>query len=184
MSAIPQRSKHSKQWISYSLLLLCAIAAPWSVSPAQTPIQTRARTDFIGKPAPLFYRRDLRGRRIGLPQYRGKVVLLNFWATWCAPCLTEIPVFISWQKQYGQGLQVIGISMDDDVPTVLRMFEQYPVNYPVGMGDAKLGELYGGVLGLPVTFLIDTHGIVVKRYEGAVDLKQLEREVQQLLPKQ
>lgn len=171
-------SRRSKRWIGCGLVLLSAMAAPLYAAPA------RARTDFAGRAAPSFERVDLDGKRVELSAYRGKVVLLNFWATWCAPCLTEIPAFVSWQKQYsGQGLQVIGISMDDDAPPVRRMYRKYGMNYPVAMGDAKLGELYGGVLGLPVTYLIDRNGKVVRRYEGAADLKQMEKDVQQLLVK-
>ena len=125
---------------------------------------------------------DLNGNRIELSRDRGKVVLLNFWATWCAPCLTEIPVFVRWQRQYGgQGLQVIGVSMDDDAPPVRALYRKLKVNYPVVMGDAKVGELYGGVLGLPMMYLIDRHGTVVRQYRGVTDLKQLEGEVQRLL---
>ncbi len=179
-SSIPRRSRQSRRWIGYGLVLLSAMAVPLYAATAPT----HARTDFVGRAAPSFDRVDLEGKRVELSAYRGKVVLLNFWATWCGPCLTETPVFVSWQKQYGgQGLQVIGISMDDDAPPVRRMYRKYRMNYPVAMGDAKLGELYGGVLGLPVTYLIDSHGKIVRRYEGAVDLKELEKEVQGLLGK-
>jgi cytochrome c biogenesis protein CcmG/thiol:disulfide interchange protein DsbE len=184
--AIPRQAikqgirRHIRRRIGSYLLLLCAVAAPLRMSPAQT----LSRSDFANKSAPSFARMDLNGKKMELSAYRGRVVLLNFWATWCAPCLIEMPVFVSWQSQYGsRGLQVIGISMDDDAPPVRRAYLKYRLNYPVAMGDEKLGELYGGVLGLPVTYLIDRQGKVIKRYEGAVDLKQLEREVQRLLAK-
>jgi cytochrome c biogenesis protein CcmG/thiol:disulfide interchange protein DsbE len=101
-------------------------------------------------PAPNFSRVDLDQRNVDLTAYRGKVVVLNFWATWCAPCLTEMPPFVEWQQEYGaRGLQVIGISMDDEVPPVRAAFQKYRLNFPVVMGDEKLREMYGGILGLP-----------------------------------
>ena len=131
-----------------------------------------------------FVREDLSGKKVSLSGYRGKVVLLNFWATWCAPCVIEIPAFARWQSRYGgQGLQVIGISMDDDAPPVRAMYRRLKVNYPVAMGDETIGELYGGVLGLPVTYLIDRKGRIVSRYQGEADLKRLGREVLKLLGK-
>ena len=95
----------------------------------------------VNKPAPEIARADLNGARVSLKSSRGKVVLLNFWATWCAPCLIEMPVFNTWQQQYGsQGLQVIGISMDDNVAPVRKLVAKLKTNYPIAMGDARLGE--------------------------------------------
>jgi thiol-disulfide isomerase/thioredoxin len=111
-------------------------------------------------------------------------VLLNFWATWCGPCLIEIPTFAAWQNTYRTaGLQVVGISMDDDAAPVKRMYQKDRLNYPVAMGDAELGELFGGVLGLPLTYLIDPDGRIVGRYQGEPDLKRLEARIKSLLPR-
>jgi thiol-disulfide isomerase/thioredoxin len=100
--------------------------------------------------APGFSRLDLDHRNVNLSAYRGKVVLLNFWATWCAPCLTEIPRFAEWQQEYGgRGLQVIGISMDDEEAPVQTAYKKYKLNYPVLMGAEQLGELYGGFSDCP-----------------------------------
>jgi peroxiredoxin len=133
--------------------------------------------------APAFSLTDLDGRPIVLNSYRGKVVLLNFWATWCEPCRKEIPRFIQFQDSYGpRGLQVLGISMDDDSKPVRQFRNQYRVNYPVAMGDAKLAETYGGVLGLPISFVIDPEGRIVAKHIGAVDLTKVETEIQRLLP--
>jgi cytochrome c biogenesis protein CcmG, thiol:disulfide interchange protein DsbE len=138
--------------------------------------------DLTNKPAPAFVRVDLAGRRVGLEQYRGKVVLLNFWATWCGPCQAELPRFAEWQKRYGaQGFQVLAVSMDDSEAPVRRTVRRLHLDFPVVMGDAKLGEEYGGVLGLPITFLIDRDGWVVKRIKGASDLKELEESVERVL---
>ncbi len=131
---------------------------------------------MVGKQAPAFTHTALDQQRLDLSAYRGKVVLLNFWATWCSPCQLEMPTFVVWQRQYGaQGLQVIGISMDDDSAPVRRLYQKLHLNYPVAMGDAKLGDLYGGILGLPVTFLIDRHGRVRAEFQGGADLNAFAR---------
>jgi thiol-disulfide isomerase/thioredoxin len=133
--------------------------------------------------APNFSRPDLDDRKLTLAAYRGKVVLLNFWATWCAPCLREVPRFAEWQHRYGgqHGLQVVGVSMDDEEAAVRTAYRKYGLDYPVVMGDAQLGQLYGGVFGLPVSFLIDRHGRIRFRHEGAADLDVLEGEIRKLL---
>jgi cytochrome c biogenesis protein CcmG/thiol:disulfide interchange protein DsbE len=129
-------------------------------------------------------RSDLDNKRLDLKAYRGKVVLLNFWATWCVPCQVEMPSFVAWQRKYGpRGLQVIGISMDDDPALVREASDKLKLNYPVAMGDVKLGDLYGGVLGLPMTFLIDRHGEIQAMYQGETDLTKIETHLQAVLSK-
>lgn len=130
-----------------------------------------------------FTRTSLDGKTIRLSNYHGKLVLLNFWATWCGPCLAEMPRFSSWQTKYAsQGLQVLGVSMDDDAAPVQRTYRKYQITYPVIMGDEHLGELYGGVLGLPISFLISPQGKILARYQGETDLNQLEGHIKGLLP--
>jgi cytochrome c biogenesis protein CcmG/thiol:disulfide interchange protein DsbE len=145
------------------------------------PAQTTAHGAGVGHAAPNFSRADLSQRKIVLNSFRGKVVLLNFWATWCEPCLTEMPTFVEWQKQYGSGnFQVIGISMDDAAAEVIATVSRLKLNYPVVMGDEYLGAAYGGVLGLPVTFLIDRDGKIKARYQAA-PLTRMNRDIQNLL---
>jgi len=137
----------------------------------------------VGKAAPDFSRPDLAGRPLHLADYRGKLVLLNFWASWCSTCMTEMPRFSAWQAAYGaSGLQVIGISMDDDSSPVLALLKRHPVRYPVAMGDAALGEQYSGVLGLPLTYLIGTNGRILARYQGEPDLDVIEAKLKRALP--
>jgi cytochrome c biogenesis protein CcmG, thiol:disulfide interchange protein DsbE len=137
---------------------------------------------LLNKTAPEFIRTDLAGRPVDLAALRGRVVLLNFSATWCAPCKIEIPRFIGWQSKYAaDGLQIIGLSMEDDPAPVATLVRKRGVNYPVVMGDAEIGLLYGGVLGLPVTYLIDRQGIVRARYKGEADLGAMESAIQTLL---
>lgn len=93
-----------------------------------------------------------------------------------------MPRFVAWQREYGgQGLQVIGVSMDDQEAPALRVYRKDAVNYPAVMGDAKLGELYGGILGLPVTFLIDKHDTIRFIHRGAANLNILQAELKELL---
>ncbi len=157
------------------ILGICPIACMAQSASVAAPL--------VHKRAPEFVRTDLDHRRLNLRAYRGKVVLLNFWATWCAPCQVEMPSFVSWQRKYGpRGLQVIGISMDDDPALVRAAYLKLKLNYPVAMGDVKLGDLYGGVLGLPMTFLIDRHGKIRAEFQGEADLNKIQSQLQSLLP--
>lgn len=132
--------------------------------------------------APDFTLPDLAGGQLKLSTYRGKVVLLDFWATWCDPCREQTPRFIDLQKQYGnQGLQIIGISMDDDPEPVRDFCRRFQMNYPVVMGNAKIGELYGGVLGLPIAFLVGRDGRIHGKHIGAADFAAFEKEILILL---
>ena len=132
--------------------------------------------------APDFSLTSLSGQPLSLSTYRGKVVVLDFWATWCEPCKTEIPHFIDMQNRYaGQGLRVIGISMDDEEKPVRDFQQQFKMNYPVAIGNAKLAESYGGILGLPITFVIDRQGRIYKRHIGQTEPSVFEGEVRKLL---
>src|SRR5690242_5028426 len=122
------------------------------------------------------------GPPLKLSDYRGKVVLLDFWATWCEPCRAEIPHFVDLQNKYAaQGLQILGVSMDDSPDPVPAFVKQFKMNYPVVMGNAKIGEQYGGVLGLPIAFLIDRQGQIRKKHIGATDASLFEKEITDLL---
>ncbi len=132
--------------------------------------------------APDFSLTDLNGQPLSLSTYRGKVVLLDFWATWCTPCRAEIPHFVEFQNTYrDQGLQIVGISMDDDLKPVGPFYKDYKMNYPVALGNDKLAQAYGGILGLPVTFLIGRDGHIQAKYVGAVDISSIEQGIKSLV---
>ena len=133
--------------------------------------------------APDFAKTDLGGTMRRMSDLRGKVVLLNFWATWCAPCLLEMPEFAAWQREFGErGFQVLGVSMDDTRAPVERLMRQRPPGYPLIMGDTALARLYGGVYGLPTSFLIDRQGRILASFRGEVDLPALKARIASLLP--
>lgn len=155
---------------------------PLIIAAALLSMGSVANAMKVGNVAPDFTRADASGKQVQLSKYRGRLVLLNFWASWCEPCREEMPLFSKWQRDLGaSGLQVIGVSMDDDAGDVKRFLAAYPVNYPIVMGDADFAGRFGGVLGLPLSYLIDAHGRVVARYQGEVDLAKMEAKVKELL---
>ena len=141
-----------------------------------------ARPGSIHSAAANFSLQDINAHPLELANYRGKVVLLNFWATWCTPCRAEIPNFVQWQDSYGpQGLQIIGISMDDGPQPVREFYQQFKMNYPVAVGTDKLAQSFGGVLGLPVSFLIDRDGKIAAKYVGVVEIPTVEQAIKSQL---
>jgi thiol-disulfide isomerase/thioredoxin len=135
--------------------------------------------------APPFSLIELNGRKLELADQKGKVVLLDFWATWCGPCQIEIPGFVELQERYrDQGLVVIGVAMDNSPEPVREFYREFRMNYPVAMGDERLTELYGGILGLPTTFLIGRDGRIYARHVGAAAVSDIEEEIKELLAAQ
>jgi len=135
-----------------------------------------------GKVAPDFTLQDSEGASVNLSAYKGRVVLLDFWATWCHGCQTEIPWYVEFQNRYkSRGLAAIGVSMDDDGWKSVKPFlQQNKLNYPVVIGNQALAKVYG-VDALPVTLLIDRQGKIVRTHAGMVDKSSFEHEIQALL---
>jgi peroxiredoxin len=149
----------------------------------RTAKHTRERdTRSSASQAPALTLVDLGGNKIDTSSYAGKVVLINFWAAWCTPCAEEVPQLVALQDKYrAQGFQVIGISMEDRDSALHDFYRKYKMNYPVAAGSAKIAESYGGILGLPTTFLIGRDGRIRAKYPGLADFAKLEQEIVALL---
>lgn len=151
---------------------------------SKLPQRSKAEIAKRNLVAPDFVLPQLDGQPLRLSAYRGKVVLLDFWATWCDPCREETPHFVELQQQYAdRGLEIIGVSMDDTAEPVRDFYQQFHVNYPLVMGDAKTGEAYGGVLGLPIAFLLDREGRIVTKHIGPTKAETFDREIAAALAK-
>jgi peroxiredoxin len=136
-----------------------------------------------GVPAPDFTLTALDGRKVKLSDFRGKAVLLNFWATWCPPCKVEMPWFEDLQKQYAKdGLVVLGVARDDTEPSAIAKFaSELGVNYPVLLGTDQVSDDYGDVQYLPTTFYISRDGTIVDKMTGLLDRKDIEEAVKKTL---
>jgi DsbE subfamily thiol:disulfide oxidoreductase len=129
------------------------------------------------EPAPRMVIHDVGGKVTSMDELKGKVVLVNFWATWCPPCRAEIPALIELQEQHRDRLQIIGISEDDEIEDVHAFVKKTGINYPVVMATPELIAAYGGVAALPTTFLVDTEGRIVQRHLGLLNAETTEREI-------
>ncbi|HET6512670.1 MAG TPA: TlpA disulfide reductase family protein [Candidatus Kapabacteria bacterium] len=138
------------------------IMAPARVEPTSLAVQED------NTPAPDFTLQDLNGQEVRLSDFKGKVVVLNFWATWCPPCRKEIPDFNELQAQYGErGVQFIGVALDEEGLTKVKKWTSTnPVNYPVVIADATIKKAYGEMNAIPVTLLIDRQGMIRTKYIG------------------
>jgi thiol-disulfide isomerase/thioredoxin len=131
---------------------------------------------------PPFLLNDLDGAVISTASWHGKVVLLNFWATWCPPCRDEIPELIALSKRFKDRLQIVGVSMDDGPPEdVNRFAKEMGIDYPIVMGSTTLSSEYGGVPVLPTSFVVNTDGRIVQKHEGLYPIDRYESEVRSLL---
>jgi len=130
-------------------------------------------------PAPAWKLKDLAGNIVTSDQFKGKVVVVDFWATWCPPCKGEIPGYIALQKKYAaDGLVFVGISVDEDGPEVVRKFvKQYGINYPIVMFNEDVVNAFGPIEGYPTTFIIDRDGNIVDKKLGAKPTEFYEKEI-------
>jgi len=135
------------------------------------------------KSAPSFTLQDLNGKQVSLSDFKGKVVILDFWATWCPPCVKEIPHFIALYEQYkDQGFAIVGISLDHQGISVVKSFaRKYRVNYPILMTDGQVDKAYGGIPSIPTTFVIDSAGNIRQKYVGYRDKAVFEADIKALL---
>jgi cytochrome c biogenesis protein CcmG/thiol:disulfide interchange protein DsbE len=164
-----------------SALFVCLLSAlsffPQAAA-AQLPVIRFVRNP---DPAPDFKVKDLDGKDLSLEAYKGKVILLNFWATWCGPCRAEIPSLIELQSKYKDRLQIIGMDVDDDENTVRDVVKEEIINYPVALATVPVRLAYGGIGALPTVFVINTEGGVVQKHVGLFNPVLYETEVRALL---
>lgn len=152
------------------------------VSPLIGDSQPISSTDAKGKQAPDFALQDLQGKQVKLSDFRGKAVLLNFWATFCGPCKVEMPWLVELQKQYGpQGFEIVGVALDDSGKETIEKFaKQMGVNYTILQGQDAVGDAYGAV-GLPATYYIDRSGKIVDSALGLVTRSEIEDNIKKSL---
>lgn len=132
-------------------------------------------------PAPSFELADIDGELVSIDDFKGRVILLNFWATWCGPCKREIPDFIDLQNEYGDdGLTIVGIALDEH-SLVTAFVKEWEINYPVLIGTEEVSMRYGNIRSIPTTFIIDRSGAVVKSYVGLQPRSVIEADVKALL---
>ena len=156
-------------------LLLCF--SP-SLTSAQQEAQPTIRFVRNPDPAPDFKLETLDGKTLTLAAYKGKVILLNFWATWCGPCRAEIPDLIALQNKYKDRLQILGLVVDDDDEDAIKTFvSEFGINYPVAIATNELRLQYGGISALPTSFVLDGEGRIVQKHEGLRDPVLYETEI-------
>jgi thiol-disulfide isomerase/thioredoxin len=156
-----------------------AAALPARADDAKQPVIRFVKNPEI---APALQGQDILGKPVNKDNWAGKVVIVNFWATWCPPCREEIPELLRLKKEYKDRLEIVGISEDDDPPeNVLKFARQKGMTYPIVMATQELIDSYGGVPALPTSFLIDTQGRVVQKHSGLYPIEGYDLEIRSLL---
>jgi len=152
----------------------------------------QAEPTIDGKPAPQVEFKDLEGHAVTLAKYKGTVVLVDFWATWCEPCYVEIPWLIEMQQKYAaKGFTVLGVSMDEDGKGAVVPFltkerftvngQKLPMNYPIVLGNDEIADKFGGLLGYPTGFLISRDGKVIKKFQGLTSFDDIAKAIESQL---
>jgi len=158
-----------------------------ATGPGKNTDQANAKS--LGQPAPEVTFKDLDGKEATLTQYKGKVVLVNFWATWCDPCYVEIPWLIEIQQKYeAKGFTVLGVSMDEEGKSAVAPFlakerfnvngQKFPMNYPIVIGNDTVADKFGGLLGYPTSFLVSRDGKIVKKVQGLISYEELTKAIE------
>jgi peroxiredoxin len=165
------------------VLAALAVVVVLSSCSAESSTKAAGKASKERKPAPEFTLTDANGSSVKLSDYRGKVVLLNFWATWCGPCTLEIPWFIDFEQEFkSRGFEVVGISMDDEGWAAIKPYvAEHKMNYRVLLGNDSVSQLYGGVEALPTTFIIDRDGKIASVHIGLAGKDEYLNEIQNLL---
>jgi peroxiredoxin len=189
----------SRHFLALRILLLAALfVASCQRSPKADLVRSNGQNSSSGsaadpdaglkpagkrKPAPTFALKDAGGASVNLVDYKGKVVLVNFWATWCGPCKVEIPWFIEFQEKYkDRDFAVLGVSMDDDGwKSVKPYLAEHKINYPVVIGTQLISDQYGSIDSLPTSFMLDRQGRIAAIHIGLAEKSEYQDEITKLL---
>jgi thiol-disulfide isomerase/thioredoxin len=176
-SSIGDAMTYFRYFLTSSLLLCLPI-----FSPARQDNEPAIRFVRNPDPAPDFKLTSLDGKPLTLAAFQGKVVILNFWATWCGPCRAEVPDLVALQESYKDHLQIIGLDVDDDDSAEIQKYvKETGIDYPVAISPDDLRVQYGGIPALPTSFVLDTEGRVVQKHVGYTDPRLYETEIRALL---
>ena len=189
--APPAQSPASKLLTLGILIAAVALAAVWirkdatksSALAGEGKAAPRVTAVKVGDPAPELILKDLQGNTVKLSDLKGKVVLVDFWATWCQPCTIMIPWFIEFQNRYGpQGFAVLGVAMDDEGLSAVKPYvAKSAMNYTVVLGNEEAAEAWGGIFGLPTSFVVDRQGRIQAKHIGLIDRDVFEKDIRGLL---
>jgi len=167
-------------WLPYLLVSLLSFLSPLLAASEEN--QPTIRFVRNPDPAPDFKLVGLDGKPVTLASSKGKVILLNFWATWCGPCRAEIPDLVELQNKYKDRLQIVGLVVDEDDQDAIKGFvEKVGINYPVALATNDIRTQYGGIAALPTSFVLDAEGRIVQKHEGLRDPVLYETEIRSLL---
>jgi peroxiredoxin len=188
----PTRPSRTTAWLGMGAVLFALVLLMVATDRGYDPDAPPPAADgdefgdsaLVGRAAPMhFTLKDMDGADVQLASFKGKVVVLNFWATWCGPCKAEIPDLVSLQEQYRDDLVVLGISVDDTPEKMRPYAEEFKINYPllVGNGRDDVQNAYGPLWGIPVSVIIDREGRIAKKHSGIASREQFEREIRPLI---
>ncbi len=179
-----------RKWLLVGLTLVGVAALWWGVQVTRRTSEqlTRTPTENLTlrffrdpKPDPVIHAQTISGRTLSSEAWRGKVVLVNFWATWCSPCREEIPALVALQARYGDWLQVVGISMDEGSPADVKQYaESQRINYPIVIATPDIERAFGNVYALPTTFVLDRESRIVQKHVGMLNPSRTDQETRAL----